>query len=186
MPITNAIRQTLATASLTPDLVDIGNYAGSLSSNDVMYSPYTYNVNSTNCVGRFYREFSDLDAQRGTYAPTASAPAGTHNYFVFKLTTSSPLNAFVLNLANSVNIDEVYVKWASITGWYSAKVMYNATPTPGCAASTYSSGTRFPITLPSGETLSSATDVYVLVRLSANGYVQMDLTGTNGVRVSDT
>lgn len=158
MPITSAIRQTVANgtaSSLVPALGDMSTYSGTPSQYDCFYYPYNGGV--------FYSSAASLS--RGNYAPSYSAPAGAHQNLAFLLATNTTVNAFVLNFTGAVGISNVYIQWQSVGSWYNAKVLYTS---GGCAASTYSSGTRFPILLPQGQTLSTNTNIYVNVEFSGS------------------
>lgn len=158
MPITSAIRQTVANgtaSSLVPALGDMSTYSGTPSQYDCFYYPYNGGV--------FYSSAASLS--RGNYAPSYSAPAGAHQNLTFLLATNTTVNAFVLNFTGAVGISNVYIQWQSVGSWYNAKVLYTS---GGCAASTYSSGTRFPILLPQGQTLSTNTNIYVNVEFSGS------------------
>ncbi len=158
MPITSAIRQTIAanTASaLVPALIDMSTYAGTPSQYDCFYSPYNGGV--------FYSSAASIS--RGNYAPEYTAPAGAHQNLTFLLATNTTVNAFVLNFTGASGISNVYIQWQSVGSWYNAKTLYTS---GGCAASTYSSGNRFPIQLPQGQSLTTNTNIYVNVQFSGS------------------
>ena len=168
MPITSALRMTIANISstpTTPSISDVSSYTGTPSSYDAFYTPYS--------SGRFYNLAASIP--RGTYAPSYEPPSGSHDQFIFKMETNAPLSAFVLNLTGSTGVSNVYIYWQSLGNWYNAKTLYT---NGGCAASTYSSGTRFPIRIPLDTSISTATNVYVNVQF--NGYISLP-----GITVTD-
>lgn len=174
LPITSAQRLSIASNAddpLTPSSVYLADFT---SAND---APSIYDAYFAPIERRFYTKPSDIN--RGTFAPTM--PTGlstTAQYLVIKLTTTTALSQFVINLANSNNISNVYIYWVALQEWYNAKVLYTDTANNGCAATTYQTGsTRFPVTLPQGLILSGATNIYVNINFT--GYVDLD-----GVSVS--
>jgi hypothetical protein len=133
------------------------------SSYDALYSPFD---------DRFYTTPAAIP--RGTYAPALpNNLLGTREYLTIRFQTTAAFSSFVISLANSSAISNVYIAWSNVNSgaWYSAKTLYNA---GGCAATTYPSdgtGLRFPVTLPQGQTISGAG--YVYMRVYFTGYVKL-------------
>lgn len=161
LSITYVVRLKNASATpLTPNVdtelqAFVGNTASSISTNDGFYSPYTKTI---------YNNVSQVAP--ATYYPSyGTVPAGSHNFFTILITASAALGTFVLNFTGANTINYVRIYWVSLGTWYDATVMYNA---GGCAASTYTGGTRYPITLPQGSALSGATNIYVNVQFNGS------------------
>ena len=169
LPISGITRMSISASQTTtvetPSIVNLSNFA-SPSVHDAFFSPLS------GTSGRFFPSLSSIP--RGSYAPTLPADdGGSHAYVTLKIVTTAALSTFVLNLANSngANIDDVRVYWVALGAWYSAKVFYTS---GGCASSTWSSGaTRFPITVPQGQSVTSAGTIYINIK--STGY--LDLAG---------
>lgn len=176
MPITSIRRMSIPTSEANPLIPPVDNlvaYDGSTpSAYDSLYSPYTR---------RFYTTSSAVSASgvRGLYAPSFSSLGIDRFYLTMKIVTTAALTSFVLSLTNSTNIDDVYVSWQSVNSgsWYSAKDMFN---NGGCASASYpseASGTRFPITLPQGQTLTSATNIFINIKFGQASTGTVSLPG---------
>jgi hypothetical protein len=153
---------------------ELSQYRGTPSSWDPFYSPYTQSV--YNIIG---------NVPQGTYQPTLPAFTGSHNYLTFQINASAPLSTFVLNIpGSSAGVISVYVCWASImpaSSWYSAKILYTQ---GGCGASTDYTANRFPITLPQGLSLSSASLIYVIINF--NGSISLNLNSITGLSITNS
>lgn len=163
LPITSAVRMSIPTSessAITPIVSNLTVYNGTSSTYDSFYSPFE---------GRFYPQASSV--VRGSYAPTLPSLSGSRQYLTIRLNATAALSSFVVTLANSSSVSSVYIAWASVNSaaWYNAKTMFNA---GGCAATTYPSdgtGLRFPITLPSDQSLSGADYIYINIQFT--GYI---------------
>ena len=152
----------------------------SLGAYDVLYNPNTglYVCNALN--------FTYTD-----YVPNISLPLSSRAYFAIRLTPTIPLTSFVLTMNNSLNngaLFPVYVAWAGVNGgaWYDASMLYNAASSPGCAAAipTYSPGSpyRYPIRLPQNQSLSTAANVFILIKMDTSS--QSTCISQAGISVS--
>jgi hypothetical protein len=168
LPVTSITRMSVSSSAvgpLTPDTsteLTLYTNGASPSANDTYYSPYT--------PIRYYVNPSAIP--RGTFAPAFTPVAGNHNHLVFKVNATAPLTNFVLRLTDSYFINRIRIKWESVSGWYDPTVLY--TNAGGCAASTYTSGMRYPIALPLSASLTSTTPIYISIELFTNGYVERD------------
>jgi hypothetical protein len=157
MPITSVKRVSIddnVQDQLMPAINLLHTFSGVPSGYDSLYSPYSTT---------FVSSYNSLS--RGTYAPSYTAIPGAHNFLTMKVETNAAVSAFVLNMVNASGVEKVMVQWESLGTWYDAMVMFNA---GGCAGSTYVSGTRFPIRLPEGLSISSPTNIYINVRFTGS------------------
>lgn len=164
LSISSAYRLTISRGTISPNISsEVSSFSGSVSAYDAFYSPYTATM---------YNILANVPL--GTYSPTMPSLTGSHNYLTFMLVATAKLGSFVLNLGAASGINYVYVNWQSLNSWYNATVMYNA---GGCAASSYVGGTRYPITLPQGTSLSGATNIYINIQF--NGSIPIPVTVSN-------
>jgi len=93
------------------------------------------------------------------------------------VTTNAPLTTFVVNFTGATAINKLFVQWADIGGWYDATVLYLS---GGCAAATYTAGaTRFPIKIPDGLDVSTAS--VILLNIEFSGSIPL-----SGITISNT
>lgn len=158
-PIASVTR--LSTSSATPAVASFTTFDSAAPSQyDALFSPIT---------STFYSTYAAVQALFGTITPAFTPVAGAHNQLTLQLSTTAPLSAFVLSLADSVGVSSVKVNWATLnTTWYDASVIY--TQVTGCASAT-PTATRFPIRLPLSlmdQTLPAQSYIYVNIVFSGS------------------
>lgn len=160
MPIASISR--LSTQAASPNVATITTFnPSSPSQYDALFSPF----NAT-----YYTTYTAIQSQLGTLSPSLTQIPGAHNQLTLRLTATSQLNSFVLNLNNATgSISSVLVNWTAInTIWYDASMLY--TQTNGCAAAIgVTPTTRYPIRLPQSiadSTLQS--DIYINITFSGS------------------